>query len=93
MTMNLTGAIDFLNEIGIGGIITETTGFIAQPVSAVILFCVGYNFSLEKGNRRKVFEICGLHLGIFAAICADGSMSACILCYGSYCGVEFEGNI
>ena len=70
MTMNLTGAIDFLNEIGIGGIITETTGFIAQPVSAVILFCVGYNFSLEKGNRRKVFEICGLHLGIFAAICA-----------------------
>lgn len=70
LTLNLTGAIDVLNMIGIGGIITEVTGFIAQPVSAVILFCVGYNFSLVKGNRRRVFEICCLHFGIFAVFCA-----------------------
>lgn len=69
MTLNLTGAIDVLNQIGIGGIITEVTGFIAQPSSAVILFCVGYNFSLEKGNRKRVFEICTLHFLIFGAIC------------------------
>ncbi len=69
LTLNLTGAMQVLNGIGIGGIITEVTGFIAQPVSAVILFCVGYNFSLGKGNRRQVFEICGLHFMIFAAFC------------------------
>lgn len=70
LTLNLTGAIHTLNEMGIGGIITEVTGFLAQPVSAVILFCVGYNFSLGEGNRRHVFEICGLHFVIFAVFCA-----------------------
>ena len=69
LTLNLTGAMQVLNGIGIGGIITEVTGFIAQPVSAVILFCVGYNFSLGKENRRQVFEICGLHFIIFACFC------------------------
>ena len=70
LTLNLTGAMQVLNAIGIGTVITEVTGFIAQPVSAVILFCVGYNFSLKKGNRKRVLEICGLHLGIFAVFCA-----------------------
>lgn len=70
LTLNLTGAIHILNAVGIGGIITEVTGFLAQPVSAVILFCVGYNFTLGKENRRHVLEICGLHVGIFAVFCA-----------------------
>jgi predicted permease len=70
LTLNLTGAMDALNKIGIGGIITQSTSFLAQPVSAVILFCVGYNFSLEKGNLKHVLEICGLHFGIFAVFCA-----------------------
>ena len=67
LTLNLTGAMDVLDEIG--GIITETTGFLAQPVSAVILFCVGYNFSLGKGNRKHVFRICGLHFAVFGIFC------------------------
>lgn len=67
--LNMTGAIHVLNEIGIGGILTEVTGFIAQPISAVILFCVGYNFSLGKENYRHVFAICGLHLVFFAVVC------------------------
>lgn len=70
LMLNLTGAMQVLNGIGIGGIITEVTGFIAQPVSAVILFCVGYNFSLGKENRKQVFEICGLHFAFFAVFCA-----------------------
>ena len=69
LTLNLTGAIQVLNRIGVGGIITEVTGFLAQPVSAVILFCVGYNFSLGKENRRQVIEICGLHFAIFSVFC------------------------
>ena len=70
LVLNLSGAIGVLNQIGIGGVITEVTGFLAQPVSAVILFCVGYNFSLGKENRRHVFEICGLHFLVFGIICA-----------------------
>ena len=70
IVMNLTNAMDVLNHIGVGSILTKVVEFIAQPVSAVVLFCVGYNFSLEKENRRHVFEICGLQLLFFAVICA-----------------------
>ena len=79
LTLNLTGAINVLNEIGIGGIITEVTSFIAQPVSAVILFSVGYNFSLGKGNRRHIFEICALHLTIFAVFCVIMQAALCFV--------------
>ena len=70
LILNLTGGMDALKAIGIGGVITEVTEFLAQPVSAVILFCVGYNFSMGQGNRGHVFAICGLHICICAAICA-----------------------
>ena len=79
IVLNLTGAMNALNEIGIGGIITEVTGFIAQPVSAVILFCVGYNFSLGKENRRHVFEICGIHLVMFAVFCVIIQAVLCLI--------------
>ena len=79
LTLNLTGAADILNAIGIGSVITEVTGFVAQPVSAVILFCVGYNFSLDRGNRKRVFEICGLHLAVLAAICVIIQAALCFV--------------
>ena len=79
VTLNLTGTMKFLNEIGIGSIITEMTGFIAQPVSAVILFCVGYSFSLGKRNRKHVFQICGLHFVFFAVICALIQVALCFV--------------
>ena len=79
LTLNLTGAMEVLNGIGIGTVITEVTGFVAQPVSAVILFCVGYNFSMEKGNRKRVFEICALHLAIFAGICLIIQAALCVI--------------
>ena len=67
--INLTGAMDMLNTIGIGGVITEVTGFLSTPVSAVILFCVGYNFTMEKENIKDVLAICSLHFIVFAVIC------------------------
>ncbi len=79
LALNLSGAIIILNDWGIGGVITEVTGFIAQPVSAVILFCVGYNFSLDKGNRKRVFEICVLHLGVFALFCGIMQAALCLV--------------
>lgn len=69
LTLNLTGGFAVLDAVGVGGILTEVTGFLAQPVSAVILFCVGYNFSLGTGNRKHVFEICGLHVFLWCVFC------------------------
>lgn len=66
LVLNLTGAAVVLDQNGIGGILVETTGFLAQPVSAVILFSVGYNFSLNSGNLKQIVRISALHFGIFA---------------------------
>lgn len=85
LTLNLTGVIEVLNGWGVGTIITEITGFLAQPVSAVILFCVGYNFSLGEKNRKQIFKICGLHLGMFAIF---GIIMQLLLCLVS--AVEAE---
>lgn len=65
LVLNLSGAANFLNQIGIGNIITETTGFLAQPVSAVILFSVGYNFSLNKDNLGQIVKISAIHFVLF----------------------------
>ncbi|MBR5596349.1 MAG: AEC family transporter [Lachnospiraceae bacterium] len=78
LVLNMTGAIQILNDIGIGGIITEVTGFISQPVSAVILFCVGYNFSLGKENYKHVLEICAWHLLFLVVFCAIIQAVLCI---------------
>ena len=45
---------------------TECTGFLAQPVSAMMIFSVGYNFSLEKGSRSAIFKISAGHFAYFA---------------------------
>lgn len=66
LILNFSGAMDWLNAVGVGGVITETTEFIAQPVSAVILFSVGYNFSLGQGNRSRIFRLCFVHFAYFA---------------------------
>lgn len=79
LTLNLSGAIGYLDSIGIGGIIVETTGFIAQPVSAVILFSVGYNFSLSGGNLKQIIKISAIHFGIFAAFCVIIQGAMCLL--------------
>ena len=70
LVLNLSGAAVWLNEIGFGGVITEATSFIAQPVSAAMLFSVGYNFSIRQGNRGTVFRLAGIHFAVFAVFCA-----------------------
>lgn len=66
LALNLTGGKAWLDTVGVGSILTETTGFIAQPVSAAILFAVGYNFSLGSGNRSHIFRISAIHFVYFA---------------------------
>lgn len=65
LALNLTGAGAWLDRVGIGSVITAATSFLAQPVSAVMLFSVGYNFSLSRGNRRAIFRLSGVHFGMF----------------------------
>ena len=64
--LNLSGAAAWMDRAGIGPILTEATGFLSQPVSALMLFSVGYNFSLDKNSRRDIFRIAGIILGWFA---------------------------
>ena len=68
--LNLTGIGAWLNHIGIGGVITACTSFLSQPISALMIFSVGYNFSLAKECRKPVLEIAGIHFGLFALFCA-----------------------
>ena len=67
--LNLSGIGAWLNHIGIGGVITASTSFLSQPISALMIFSVGYNFSLAKGSRKPVLEIAGIHFCLFALFC------------------------
>lgn len=65
LTLNLTGIAGWMDSAGLTGIITGSTGFIAEPVSAAMLFSVGYNFSMDKEKRVDIFKVCGIYLGWF----------------------------
>ena len=66
LSINLSGLGVALDRIGILAIISETTSFLSQPVSAMMIFSVGYNFSLSSGNRKEVFQISAIHFVTFA---------------------------
>ena len=66
LALNLTGVRDILDQVGIGQVISASTGFLAQPVSAMMIFSVGYNFSLDKDNRKPIFTISAIHFVMFA---------------------------
>ncbi len=68
LTLNLTGLGNWLNRIGIGNILTESTGFLAQPISAMMIFSVGYNFSMRSGNRKDILKISAIHFILFVVI-------------------------
>lgn len=67
--LGLSGAADWLNAVGIGPIITETTSFMSQPVSAAMLFSIGFNFSLNRENRKEIYAIAGIGVALSAVAC------------------------
>lgn len=69
LALNLSGAGEWLEAVGIGAVITESTSFLSQPVSALMIFSVGYNFSLAKGSRAAIVRISAIHFLMFAAFC------------------------
>lgn len=64
--LNISGIGAWLEGIGLRSVITECTGFLAQPVSAMMIFAVGYNFSLTKDNRAVIFRLSAIHFLYFA---------------------------
>ena len=64
--LNVSGLGGWLDSLGIRDVITEATGFLGQPISALMIFAVGYNFSLEKGSRSAIFKISAGHFAYFA---------------------------
>lgn len=68
LVLNLSGIAALLRSAGLLGIISSCTEFLAQPVSVLMIFSVGYNFSLEKDSRKKVFQTASFRFGVFAVI-------------------------
>ena len=64
--LNLSGIRAWMESVGFGGIILESAGFLGQPVSALMIFSVGYNFSLAKDCRATIFKISAIHFLWFA---------------------------
>ena len=66
LTLNLTGVADWLDSMGLLAVLTESTGFLGPPISALMIFAVGYNFSLEQGSRAVIFRLSMVHFLYFA---------------------------
>lgn len=66
LLLNLTGMKGVLVQMGVLPVITEVTEFIAQPVSALMLFSVGFSLSLSEGNRGDIFRLCVIHFALLA---------------------------
>ena len=67
LALNVSGIGTWMDGIGVRNVITECTGFLAQPVSAMMIFAVGYNFSLTRDNRAMIFRLSAIHFLYFAA--------------------------
>ena len=78
LLLNLSGAKGLLDQAGILPVITQMTEFIAQPVSALMLFSVGYSLSLSEGNRSAIVKICIIH---FALLAGAGLAMQGVMCF------------
>jgi len=79
LALNLTGLAEVLENMGVMVLITSVTSFLAQPVSAAILFSVGFNFSLAGGNRKTIFRLCGVHFGYYALAGIAVQLALCLI--------------
>ncbi len=77
--LGLSGVMARLDAIGMGQIIRETTAFMGQPVSAAMLFSIGYNLSLNRENTRKIFKLSGIHLAASVVSCLVMQAVLCLV--------------
>lgn len=69
LALNISGIGSWMDSVGIGGIVMETTTFLSQPVSALMIFSVGYNFSLSSSSRSAIAKISAIHFVYYAVVC------------------------
>ena len=77
LLLNLSGAKTTAVGLGVVPVLSEIAAFISQPVSALMLFSVGYNLSISEGNRGDIFRMSAIHFALFAAL---GLVMQGILC-------------
>ena len=77
LILNLSGAKLLLDQVGVMAVITSVTEFIAQPVSALMLFSVGFGLSISDGNRSVILRLSAIH---FALLAAAGVVMQGVLC-------------
>ena len=79
LALNLSGIGGWMLRVGIRDILTESTSFLTQPVSALMIFSVGYNFSMEKGSREAIFKISAIHFAMYAVCCGLIQAALCLV--------------
>ena len=79
LVLNLVGIRAFLDNIGVLALISECAGFIGSPVSALMLFCVGYNFSFTRADRGAIFKVCGAHMALHLFFAGAAQLLLCLL--------------
>ena len=77
LVLNLSGAKDTAAGASVVPVLSEAATFIAQPVSALMLFSVGYNLSISSGNRDDILRLSAIH---FVMLAAAGLLMQGILC-------------
>lgn len=70
LALNLSGIGNWLGNIGILPIINETTQFLSAPISTMMIFSIGYNFSVSAGNRKAIAKLCLVHFLWYLLVCA-----------------------
>ena len=78
LALNLLGVREIMDNIGILQIITACTSFMGEPISALMLFCVGYNFSFTKEDRGAIFKVSGAHVAIHLLFAGAAQLLLCL---------------
>ena len=78
LMLNLLGIRQFLESVNLLPLITESTLFLGEPVSALMLFCVGYNFSFAREDRGAIFRVSGLHLALHGSFAILAQLILCL---------------
>ena len=78
LALNLLGIREILDNVGILPIMSACTGFLGEPISALMLFCVGYNFSFGKDDRGAIFKVCGAHIGLHLLFAGVAQLVLCL---------------
>ena len=77
LLLNLSGAKTTGAGASVIPVLSETAAFISQPVSALMLFSVGYNLSISAGNRGDILRLSAIH---FVMLAAAGLLMQGVLC-------------